>query len=35
VVAGIGVGIVLGKLGKKLFPLPFAPNEESAPVARG
>jgi undecaprenyl-diphosphatase len=35
VVAGIGVGIILGKLGKTLFPLPFAPNEESAPVARG
>ena len=35
VVAGIAVGVVLGKLGKKLFPLPFAPNEESAPVARG
>ena len=35
VVAGIAVGVVLGKLGKKLFPLPFAPDEESAPVARG
>ena len=35
VVAGIVVGIGLGKLGKKLFPLPFAPNEESAPPPRG
>jgi undecaprenyl-diphosphatase len=35
VVAGIAVGVLLGRLGKKLFPLPFAPNEESAPAARG
>lgn len=35
VVAGIVVGIGLGKLGKKLFPLPFAPDEESAPRPRG
>jgi undecaprenyl-diphosphatase len=35
VVAGIVVGIGLGKLGRRLFPLPYAPNEESAPVARG
>ena len=35
VVAGIVIGIGLGKLGKRLFPLPYAPNEESAPVARG
>ena len=35
VVAGIAIGIGLGKLGKRLFPLPYAPNEESAPVARG
>jgi membrane-associated phospholipid phosphatase len=35
VVAGIAIGALLGKLGKRLFPLPFAPNEESAPVARG
>jgi undecaprenyl-diphosphatase len=37
VVAGIVVGVLLGKLGKKLFPLPYAPNEneESAPLGRG
>ena len=35
VVAGIVVGIGLGKLGRRLFPLPFAPNEESPPPARG
>ena len=35
VVAGIVVGIGLGKLGKRLFPLPYAPDEESAPVGRG
>jgi len=34
VVAGIVVGIGLGKLGKRLFPLPFAPNEESVPSSR-
>ena len=35
VVAGIVVGIGLGKLGKRLFPLPFAPDEESTPPPRG
>jgi undecaprenyl-diphosphatase len=35
VVAGIAIGVGLGKLGKKLFPLPFAPDEESAPAVRG
>jgi len=35
VVAGIVVGIGLGKLGKRLFPLPFAPNEESSSPPRG
>jgi undecaprenyl-diphosphatase len=35
VVAGILVGIALGKLGKRLFPLPYAPNEESVPTGRG
>ena len=35
VVAGIVIGVLLGKLGKKLRPLPYAPDEESAPVARG
>jgi undecaprenyl-diphosphatase len=35
VVAGIAVGTLLGKIGKRLFPLPYAPNEESAPAARG
>lgn len=35
VVAGIVVGIGLGKLGKKLFPLPFAPDEESVTRPRG
>lgn len=35
VVAGIVVGIGLGKLGKKLFPLPFPPNEESVTRHRG
>ena len=29
VVAGIGVGVVLGKLGKRLFPLPYPPDRES------
>jgi undecaprenyl-diphosphatase len=31
VVAGIGVGIVLGALGKKLFPLPSPPDPEPEP----
>ena len=35
VVAGIAVGALLGKLGRKLFPLPYAPNEESAPAVGG
>ena len=35
VVAGIVIGTLLGKLGKKLFPLPYAPNEESPAPARG
>ncbi len=35
VVAGIVVGIFLGKLGKRLSPLPFPPNEESSPPPRG
>lgn len=35
VVAGIVVGIGLGKLGKRLFPLPFSPDEESTTPARG
>lgn len=35
VVAGIVVGILLGKLGRRLFPLPFPPDEESSPPARG
>lgn len=35
VVAGIGIGILLGKLGRRLFPLPYAPNAESEPLGRG
>jgi undecaprenyl-diphosphatase len=35
VVAGILVGIGLGKLGRRLFPLPYAPNAESVPSPRG
>lgn len=35
VVAGIVVGIGLGKLGRRLFPLPPGPNEESATLLRG
>jgi undecaprenyl-diphosphatase len=35
VVAGIVVGVLLGKLGKRLFPLPYAPNEESPAPVRG
>ena len=35
VVAGIVIGVLLGKLGKKLFPLPYAPNEESPAPVRG
>ena len=35
VVAGIVIGTLLGKLGKKLSPLPYAPNEESPAPARG
>ena len=35
VVAGILVGIGLGKLGRRLYPLPYAPNAESAPPKRG
>lgn len=35
VVAGIVVGIGLGKLGKRLFPLPFSPDEESTTPPRG
>ena len=35
VVAGIAIGVLLGKLGKKLFPLPYAPNEESPAPVRG
>jgi undecaprenyl-diphosphatase len=35
VVAGILVGIGLGKLGRRLYPLPYAPNAESAPAPRG
>ena len=35
VVAGILIGALLGKVGKKLFPLPYAPNEESPAPARG
>jgi membrane-associated phospholipid phosphatase len=31
VVAGIGVGIALGALGKKLFPLPSPPDPEPEP----
>ncbi len=35
VVAGIVVGIGLGKLGRRLYPLPYAPNEESSAPTRG
>jgi undecaprenyl-diphosphatase len=35
VVAGILVGIGLGKLGRRLYPLPYAPNAESSPAGRG
>lgn len=35
VVAGIVVGIGLGKLGRRLFPLPYAPNAESASTSKG
>ena len=35
VVAGIIVGIGLGRLGRRLFPLPYAPDEESGPAPRG
>ena len=35
VVAGILIGTLLGKLGKRLFPLPYAPNEESPAPVRG
>ena len=35
VVAGIVVGIGLGKLGKRISPLPYAPNEESPSGRRG
>lgn len=35
VVAGIVIGTLLGKLGRRLFPLPYAPNEESPAPARG
>ncbi|HUP84446.1 MAG TPA: phosphatase PAP2 family protein [Acidimicrobiales bacterium] len=35
VVAGILVGALLGKLGKRLYPLPYPPNEESVRQARG
>ena len=35
VVAGIVIGALLGKLGKRLFPLPYAPNEESPAIVRG
>ena len=35
VVAGIAIGTLLGRLGKKLYPLPYAPDEESAPLPRG
>ena len=35
VVAGILIGMLLGKLGKRLFPLPYAPNEESPAPVRG
>ena len=35
VVAGIVIGALLGKLGKRLFPLPYAPNEESPAPAGG
>jgi undecaprenyl-diphosphatase len=30
VVAGIGVGIVLGRIGRRLFPLPYPPDRESS-----
>jgi undecaprenyl-diphosphatase len=29
VVAGIGVGVLLGRLGRRLFPLPYPPDRES------
>ena len=35
VVAGIIVGIGLGRLGRRLFPLPYAPDEESGSAPRG
>ena len=35
VVAGLVIGALLGKLGKRLFPLPYAPNEESPAPAGG
>ena len=35
VVAGILIGALLGRLGKKLSPLPYAPDEESPAPARG
>ncbi len=35
VVAGIVIGIGLGKLGKRLAPLPYAPDEESPHPVRG
>lgn len=35
VVAGIIVGIGLGRLGRRLFPIPYAPDEESGPARRG
>lgn len=35
VVAGVAVGILLGKIGRRLSPLPPGPNSESATLLRG
>ncbi len=34
VVAGMAVGVVLGRLGRRLFPLPYPPDEESSAAPR-